>query len=115
MSRIPYEVLLEDCARPLETSGADGLAVWTGAHCFIEGVTKPATAADFNDCGGRINVSKTWAEDLGLPVADLAMPEGAAKVQRMFSDAQRDLVRAARTAWGARQAPASPPGDGPGH
>jgi hypothetical protein len=106
MSRIPYEILLKDCAQPVKESGADGLAVWTGAHCFIDGVTKPATAADFRDCGGRAIVSKTWAEDLNLSVADLATPEGAKKVRRMFSDAQSDLVRAAQAAWGASRVPA---------
>ncbi len=105
MSRIPYEVLLADCAQPVESAGADGLTIWTGAHCFVNAVTQPGIAPDFKDCGGRAIVAKTWAEDLGIPEAELSTPRGSARVRSMFSEAQRDLVRALQAAWSIRPKP----------
>jgi hypothetical protein len=99
-SSIPYDVLLKDCAIPIHEAGADGACIWTGAHAFIAATTNPQkNQPDFGDCGGRVQVAKTWAADLGMTPEEITSEVGRARVTRMYSDSQRDLLRAMKIAW----------------
>jgi hypothetical protein len=108
LSRIPRSEILRTCVEPAVDAGADGLAIWTGAHYFIDAVTKPGPSADFADCGGRQAVATTWSEDLGITTEELLSPAGYLLVRRMFSAAQVDMVQTAQDTWAHKRPTQSP-------
>ena len=109
MSKIPRQILLEDCVRPAHGAGASGMCIWTAGSYYVGvAMADGPDEAFVGEIGGRAAVRRRWATDLGVPESELTGVQGADVLKKMFSTAQIELAELIRETWTPVVPPTTP-------